>query len=243
MCTGLVIEITSGCHCARRRPSPPEPDVPARLPVGRVAILRHMERLHAVIGPLSTNVYVLADPPRREAIAIDTAIPCLTWIAGALAEREWTLKLIVSTHGHWDHMGDNAAVAAHTGAPIAVHAARRPPAHRPAAAVRAVRDPAVGAGGRAGGGRRDPVRRDPAARAPHAGPHGGLGLPAVGRRRTPVQRRHAVPERLGPGRLSPGSVDRRPRPRHLGCSRHGSRRRSAATPLLEMIRRDRRLPM
>src|SRR6187551_2477320 len=80
-----------------------------------------MERLHAVIGPLQTNVYVLADPASREAIAIDTAIPCLEWIAGALEERAWTLKLIVSTHGHWDHVGANAEVAAHTGAPIAVH--------------------------------------------------------------------------------------------------------------------------
>jgi hydroxyacylglutathione hydrolase len=80
-----------------------------------------MERLHAVIGPVSTNVYVLGDPRTREAIAIDTAIPSLTWISGALEERGWTLKLIVSTHGHWDHVGDNAAVAAHTGAPIAVH--------------------------------------------------------------------------------------------------------------------------
>jgi len=80
-----------------------------------------MERLHAVIGPVSTNVYVLGDPRTREAIAIDTAIPSLTWIAGALEERDWTLKLIVSTHGHWDHVGDNAAVSEHTGAQIAVH--------------------------------------------------------------------------------------------------------------------------
>jgi glyoxylase-like metal-dependent hydrolase (beta-lactamase superfamily II) len=27
----------------------------------------------------------------------------------------------VSTHGHWDHIGDNARVAEHTGAQIAVH--------------------------------------------------------------------------------------------------------------------------
>jgi glyoxylase-like metal-dependent hydrolase (beta-lactamase superfamily II) len=84
-----------------------------------------MERLHAVIGPLNTNVYVLADASTREAIAIDTATPCLDWIAGALDARGWTLKLIVSTHGHWDHMGDNAAVAEHTGAKIAVHALDR----------------------------------------------------------------------------------------------------------------------
>ena len=80
-----------------------------------------MERLHAVIGPLKTKVHVLADPATREAIAIDTAIPCVSWITGALAERGWTLKLIVSTHGHWDHAGDNAALSTHTGAPIAVH--------------------------------------------------------------------------------------------------------------------------
>jgi glyoxylase-like metal-dependent hydrolase (beta-lactamase superfamily II) len=80
-----------------------------------------MERLHAVIGPLSTNMYLLGDPTTREAIAVDTAIPCLPWISGALEERGWTLKLIVSTHGHWDHTGANAAVAEHTGARIAVH--------------------------------------------------------------------------------------------------------------------------
>jgi glyoxylase-like metal-dependent hydrolase (beta-lactamase superfamily II) len=80
-----------------------------------------MERLHRVVGPLATNLHLLADPTSREAIAIDTATPCLRWIAGELAERDWTLKLIVSTHGHWDHIGDNAAVAEHTGADVAVH--------------------------------------------------------------------------------------------------------------------------
>ena len=80
-----------------------------------------MERLHRVVGPIATNVHVLADARTREAIAIDTATPCLAWIADELAAREWKLKLIVSTHGHWDHIGDNAVVAEHTGADIAVH--------------------------------------------------------------------------------------------------------------------------
>ena len=80
-----------------------------------------MEHLHRVVGPIATNVHVLADERTREAIAIDTATPSLAWIAEELAARAWTLKLIVSTHGHWDHIGDNAAVAAHTGAEIAVH--------------------------------------------------------------------------------------------------------------------------
>ena len=80
-----------------------------------------MDRLTRVVGPVATNVHVLADSRSREAIAIDTAIPSLDWIAGELADRDWTLKLIVSTHGHWDHIGDNAAVATHTGAQVAAH--------------------------------------------------------------------------------------------------------------------------
>ncbi len=84
-----------------------------------------MERISRVIGPLGTNVHVIADPATGEAIAIDTAIPSLAWISEELTAREWTLKLIVSTHGHWDHIGDNAAVAEATGAEIAVHAADR----------------------------------------------------------------------------------------------------------------------
>ena len=80
-----------------------------------------MDRIARTVGPVATNVHVLADPGTREAIALDTAIPSLAWISDELAVRGWTLKLIVSTHGHWDHIGDNAAVAAHTGAPIAVH--------------------------------------------------------------------------------------------------------------------------
>ena len=80
-----------------------------------------MQVVTRVVGPVATNVILLADERSREAIAIDTAIPSLTWIADELSARDWTLKLIVSTHGHWDHIGDNAAVAEHTGASIAVH--------------------------------------------------------------------------------------------------------------------------
>src|SRR3954447_20774411 len=80
-----------------------------------------MERLSRVVGPLATNVHILADAGTREAIAIDTAIPSLPWISDELADRGWTLRLIVSTHGHWDHTGDNARVSEATGAEIAVH--------------------------------------------------------------------------------------------------------------------------
>lgn len=73
-----------------------------------------MELLSRAVGPIQTNVYVLADPVTREAIAIDTATPCLVWVSNLLVQRGWRLKLIVSTHGHWDHIGDNAALVAWT---------------------------------------------------------------------------------------------------------------------------------
>jgi glyoxylase-like metal-dependent hydrolase (beta-lactamase superfamily II) len=68
---------------------------------------------------------VLGDEPSGEAIAIDTATPCVEWLTATLAERGWRLKLIVSTHRHWDHIGDNAAASAATGAEIAAHIADR----------------------------------------------------------------------------------------------------------------------
>ncbi|HVM30941.1 MAG TPA: MBL fold metallo-hydrolase [Candidatus Limnocylindrales bacterium] len=84
-----------------------------------------MRLLQRVVGPIATNLYVLADERSREAIAIDTATPCVAWLTATLAERGWSLKLIVSTHRHWDHIGDNAAVAEATGAQIAAHVADR----------------------------------------------------------------------------------------------------------------------
>lgn len=80
-----------------------------------------MKLLQQVVGPVSTNVYVLGDGASREAIAIDTARPCVEWLTGSLAELGWALKLIVSSHRHWDHIGDNAEVARRTGAQIAAH--------------------------------------------------------------------------------------------------------------------------
>jgi hydroxyacylglutathione hydrolase len=77
--------------------------------------------LQRAVGPIATNLYVLGDEDSREAIAIDTATPCVAWLTTTLAERGWTLKLIVSTHRHWDHIGDNAAVQAATRAQIAAH--------------------------------------------------------------------------------------------------------------------------
>jgi hydroxyacylglutathione hydrolase len=92
-----------------------------------------VELITSVVGPLATNVYLLADPATSEAIAIDTATPSVDWLVANLERRGWRLKLVISTHGHWDHIGDNAAVQQHTGAPIAVHRLDRGRLKRPRA--------------------------------------------------------------------------------------------------------------
>lgn len=85
------------------------------------------EVLTLPIGPLRTNVVLIGDPVRREAIVVDPAIPSLAALTSLLAEREWRLVLALATHGHWDHMGELAALAEHHAArhhaalPIAVH--------------------------------------------------------------------------------------------------------------------------
>jgi hydroxyacylglutathione hydrolase len=84
-----------------------------------------MKLLQRVVGPIATNLYVLGDEPSGEAIAIDTATPCVDWVTKTLADRGWRLKLIVSTHRHWDHIGDNAPLSQATGADIAAHSLDR----------------------------------------------------------------------------------------------------------------------
>ena len=130
-----------------------------------------MKLLHTVIGPIATNLYVLGDEASREAIAVDTARPCVAWLTSALAEQGWTLKLVVSSHRHWDHIGDNAAVVAETGALIAVHPLDRDGLEHPTAMSAPFEiPPSVPAVELAEGGTA-PVRGYRARGAPHAGSH------------------------------------------------------------------------
>jgi glyoxylase-like metal-dependent hydrolase (beta-lactamase superfamily II) len=76
-------------------------------------------------GPVATNVWVLADVRTREALAVDMATPSVRWLTQLLSDEGWRLRFIVSTHRHWDHIGDNAEAVIATGATLAVHTADR----------------------------------------------------------------------------------------------------------------------
>jgi glyoxylase-like metal-dependent hydrolase (beta-lactamase superfamily II) len=84
-----------------------------------------MKVLLLTTGPVATNVWVLADISTREAIAVDTATPSVRWLTQQLGDEGWTLRYVVTTHRHWDHIGDNAEVVIATGATLACHRADR----------------------------------------------------------------------------------------------------------------------
>ncbi len=94
-----------------------------------------MKVLEITTGPVGTNVYVLGDVRTREAIAVDTATPSVRWLTQQLADEGWDLHMIISTHRHWDHIGDNAEAVIATGARLAVHVADRHGLEDPDAAL------------------------------------------------------------------------------------------------------------
>jgi hydroxyacylglutathione hydrolase len=94
-------------------------------------MLAGMKVLRLTTGPVGTNVWVLGDLRTREAIAVDTATPSVRWLTQTLGDEGWSLRYIVTTHSHWDHIGDNAEAVIATGATLAVHRADRPGLERP----------------------------------------------------------------------------------------------------------------
>ncbi len=76
-----------------------------------------------VAGPLDNNVLLVADRATRAAMVVDPALGATASILATARDLEIEIALIVNTHGHWDHVADNARLVEATGAPIAVHTA------------------------------------------------------------------------------------------------------------------------
>lgn len=72
------------------------------------------------VGPLQTNCYMISCPETREVAVIDPG-----WsgseIYQAIAESTLTLKAILLTHAHFDHVGGVAELKRLSNAPIYVH--------------------------------------------------------------------------------------------------------------------------
>ncbi len=72
------------------------------------------------LGIAATNAYIVGDTSTKEAIVIDPVdnAPLLVKTA---QEALWTIKLILATHGHFDHVLASRALKELTGAPFYIH--------------------------------------------------------------------------------------------------------------------------
>lgn len=73
-----------------------------------------------IVGPLEVNCYILWDEGDKEAVCIDPGGNGEE-ILGVIEKEGLTLKYIVNTHGHFDHVGANGFLKDATGATIAIH--------------------------------------------------------------------------------------------------------------------------
>ena len=78
-----------------------------------------------VLGLFNTNCYVLVDEQTREAIVIDPPDNAPV-ILDVLKRENWTLREILVTHAHFDHVLALGDLKAATGAPYRLHKADLP---------------------------------------------------------------------------------------------------------------------
>ena len=72
------------------------------------------------VGMLQCNCSIIGDPVTREALVVDPGDE-VTRILDLLGRRRLTVKAIVSTHAHIDHVGGLAKLHQYTGAPVLMH--------------------------------------------------------------------------------------------------------------------------
>src|ERR1051326_2900076 len=72
------------------------------------------------LGELQTNCFIAADSETKAAAVIDPGWDAPRVLAD-LEAHEWSLKYILLTHAHFDHIGAVADLADATGAPVALH--------------------------------------------------------------------------------------------------------------------------
>ena len=78
-----------------------------------------------VVGPLACNCYVVGDPVSKEAIIIDPGDDAEE-LAAIVRSSGLTVKAIVATHAHFDHIVAAGRLRELTGAPFLLHPADNP---------------------------------------------------------------------------------------------------------------------
>jgi hydroxyacylglutathione hydrolase len=72
-------------------------------------------------GPWQTNAYLVWDGVSPDALVLDPGMGAAPALLARVAESGLKLHLIANSHGHIDHIFDNAPLIAASGAPLAIH--------------------------------------------------------------------------------------------------------------------------
>lgn len=72
------------------------------------------------LGMVDTNAWLVGDDATGDAILIDP-VDDAPVIVQAAADENWTIRLILATHAHFDHIIASAPLKAATGAPFWIH--------------------------------------------------------------------------------------------------------------------------
>lgn len=82
----------------------------------------HAVRIEAgTFGPWATNAYLVWDGRSDEALVVDPGMGAAGALVARAAELGLRIHLIADSHGHIDHIIDNAALKRASGAPLAIH--------------------------------------------------------------------------------------------------------------------------
>ena len=185
------------------------------------------------LPPFYKNGFLVACEDTREAVLIDPGDEVAELLRIAESGR-MTVRYILLTHAHMDHVSGVAAAKRATGAPIGVHRDDLflyESAVQQGALLRLHAGAAAGPGLLLRTGHADRVRALRGPRAPHAGPQPGRRLPArhAGGHGgdAPVRRRHAVRAVDRPGPICRAATTRRSWPRFEPCCSGSGTRRSS----------------
>jgi hydroxyacylglutathione hydrolase len=86
----------------------------------RKATIKVMVLIRLVVGPLQVNCFILADEKTREAVVIDPGDDAQE-ILRIIKDKDFKVRYLVVTHGHFDHVGANKALKDATGAELLIH--------------------------------------------------------------------------------------------------------------------------
>jgi hydroxyacylglutathione hydrolase len=92
--------------------------------VQQASVPDHHPRLEVgAFGPWQTNAYLVWDGRSADALVVDPGLGAAQPLLDRVAANGLTLHLIANSHGHIDHVFDNAPLVRGSGAPLAIHAA------------------------------------------------------------------------------------------------------------------------